>query len=334
MQGESKQTVVVADYDYGDVDIERKIVEDAGYKLVPAQCKSEEDVINVARDADAVLSEYAPISAKVIDSFSRCQVIARYGTGVDIVDVDAATRRNIQVTNVPNEWCVNEVADHAMALLLTFARKIMDYNRATRSGVWAWQSGEPIHRLKGSTLGMISFGSIGQAIANRASAFGLIILASDPFKPEEEIIAAGARPVTFDYLIEHSDFVVVQAPLTNGTRHLINEDALRRMKPNAVLINTARGPIVSDTALNRALKEGWISGAGVDDLEEEPAKIRDWKPRNPLFERENLIISPHAAYYSIESIGMVRDFAAHEVIRVLSGNPPLSPVNIINTGID
>jgi D-3-phosphoglycerate dehydrogenase / 2-oxoglutarate reductase len=327
MQKNEKQTAVIADYDYGNVDIERAIIEGAGIELVAAQCKSEDDVINVARDTDAIIAQYAPVSAKVINAFTRCKVIARYGTGVDIVDVDAATRRNILVTNVPNDWCENEVADHAVALLLALARKLRHYDRATRAGDWHWQSGQPIYRSRGRILGLLSFGAIARAIAARATGFGIRVIAHDPYMAAADITARGATPVSFDELIEQADYLVIQAPLTSETHHLIDEAQLRRMKPSAILINTARGPIVNDAALYRALKEGWIAGAGLDDIEEEPAKLRDWKPTNPLFGLENVIITPHAAYYSEEAIHTVRDFAAHEVVRVLTGKPPLSPVN-------
>src|SRR5215470_14023389 len=146
------ETVVIADYDYGDVDIERAIVEQAGFELIAAQCKTEDEVIEVAHAAAAVVAQYATISARVIAELTECRVIARYGTGVDIVDVDAATRHNMLVTNVPNDWCENEVADHAMALLLAVSRKITVYDRATRGGIWQWQTGEPIHRLRGRVL--------------------------------------------------------------------------------------------------------------------------------------------------------------------------------------
>ena len=323
----SRQTVVITDHDYGDVDIERAIIEGAGLRLVAADCKTENDVIDAARDADAVIAQYATVGARAIDAFNRCKVIARYGTGVDIVDVDAATRRGILVTNVPNDWCRNEVADHAMALLLAAARKICVYDRATRDGIWRWQSGEPIHRMQERTLGLLSFGAIAQTIAARARAFDMRVIAHDPYLAPDDVTAHGASPVSFDELIEHSDYLVVQAPLTPQTHHLIGEAELRRMKPTLVLVNTARGPIVDDAALHRALEERWIAGAGLDDIEEEPAKQRDWRPENPLFGLDNVIITPHAAYYSEESIRTVRDFAAREVVRVLTGQPPQSPVN-------
>jgi D-3-phosphoglycerate dehydrogenase / 2-oxoglutarate reductase len=321
------KTVVIADYDFGDADIERAIIEKAGLRLETAQCKTEDDVIAVARDADAIIAQYATVGAKAIDALTRCQVIARYGTGTDIVDVEAATRRGILVTNVPNDWCENEVADHAMALLLAAARKICGYDRATRDGIWRWQTGEPIHRISGGTLGLLSFGAIAQAIGRRAAGFGLRVIAHDPYMPAADMTERGAEPVSLDELIGQSDYLVIQAPLTEQTRHLISEPQLRRMKPTAILINTARGPIVSDQALYRALSEGWIAGAGLDDIEEEPAKLRDWTPANPLFGLENVVITPHAAYYSQEAIRTVREFAASEVARVLTGQLPLSPVN-------
>jgi D-3-phosphoglycerate dehydrogenase / 2-oxoglutarate reductase len=321
------QTVVIADYDFGDVAIERAIIEGAGLQLTAAQCKTEDEVIDVARDADAIIAQYATVGAKAVAALTRCQVIARYGTGVDIVDVDAATRRGILVTNVPNDWCENEVADHAMALLLAAGRKICTYDQATRAGTWRWQSGYPIHRLRGSIIGLLSFGAIAQAIATRAAGFGMRVIAHDPYVPDPDIAAKGAAPVSFDELLTQADYLVIQAPLTKETHHLIDEAELRRMKPTAFLINTARGPIVGDDALYRGLREGWIAGAGLDDIEEEPAKQRDWKPNNPLFTLPNVILTPHAAYYSEEAIYTVRDFAAHEVVRVLTGQQPLSPVN-------
>jgi D-3-phosphoglycerate dehydrogenase / 2-oxoglutarate reductase len=321
------EKVVIADYDYGDVDIERAIIETAGLELIAAQCKTEEEVIEVAHDAAAVVAQYATISARVIAGLPECRVIARYGTGIDIVDVDAATRHDVLVTNVPNDWCENEVADHAMALLLAVARKVSVYDRATRAGTWQWQSGAPIHRLRGSVLGLLSFGAIAQAIAARAGGFGMLITAHDQYMPAEEITAAGVKGVSFEDLVTQSDCLVIQAPLTAQTHHLFDEAQLRRMKTTAILINTARGPIVDDRALYRALSEGWIAGAGLDDIEEEPAKVRDWRAENPLFGLNNVVITPHAAYYSEESIGTVRRFAAEEVVRVLTGQPPLSAVN-------
>jgi D-3-phosphoglycerate dehydrogenase len=319
--------VLIADYDFGNVDIEREIMR--GFEVIAAQCKSEDEVIEAGRDADGVITQYAPVKARAILAFQQCKVIARYGTGVDIVDVNAATQKRIQVTNAPSEWCADEVADHAITLWMAAARKILDYDHATRAGEWRWQTGQPIHRFRGRVFGLLSFGAIARNIAAKVKAFGVEIWAHDPFMDDEFLEQHGVRPVSLDELIEGSDYFVIQSPLTQETRGLMNEERLRRMKREAILINTARGPIVPDRALYRALSEGWIAAAAVDDLEEEPAKVRDWEPDNPLFRLDNLIVTPHAAYYSEESIRTVRQIAAGEVVRVLSGQPPRSPVNHI-----
>jgi D-3-phosphoglycerate dehydrogenase / 2-oxoglutarate reductase len=326
---QSNGRILIADYDFGDVSIERGIIEAAGFELVAAQCKSEDEVIAHGREADGILAQYAPIGARAIDAFARCRVIARYGTGVDIVDLDAATRRGIQVTNAPNEWCADEVADHAVALWLAATRKICQYDSAVRRGEWRWQTGQPIRRIRGRIFGLLSFGAIARSIAERVRSFGVDIWVHDPFLDPAEIQRCNVRAVSFAQLVEAADYLVIQAPLTSETRHLFNRETLRRMQRTAILINTARGPIVEDAALHQALSEGWIAGAALDDIEEEPAKQRDWHPVNPLFQLENVIITPHAAYYSEESIGTVRRFAAQEAVRVLSGLPALSPVNTI-----
>jgi D-3-phosphoglycerate dehydrogenase len=322
--------VVIADHDFGDVDIERAIIERAGFDVVAAQCKSEGDVIAAARDAVGVITQYARVGARAVEAFTRCQVIARYGTGVDIVDVDAATRRGIQVTNAPNEWCADEVADHAIALWLAAVRKITQYDAATRRGQWQWQTGQPIHRIRGRVFGLLSFGAIARGIAERARPFGVELWVNDPFIDPDDIHRQGARPVSFDELVRGSDYLVIQAPLTPDTRALFDEKVLREMKPTAILVNTARGPIVVDAALRRALEDGWIAAAALDDLDEEPAKRLDWQPTNPLFQLDNAIITPHAAYYSEEAIRSVREIAASEVVRVLTGQHPVSPVNFVD----
>jgi len=293
---------------------------------VAAQCKSEEELIAVAHDADAVICQYARVGEKTINAFTNCRQIARYGIGVDIVDVQAATRRNILVTNIP-DYCVDEVGDHAMAMLLALVRKLQTYDKATRAGVWRWQAAQPIHRMRGSIMGFLAFGKIARAIAVRAKPFGVQMIAYDPYLAKEDFAPYGVTPVAFDEIIARADYLMIQMPLTPKTRGIVGEAELKKMKPLSVLINTSRGPLVDNAALYRALKEGWISAAGIDDTVEEPAKKRDWKPDNPLFQLDNIIITPHSAYYSEESIEAARRCASEEVVRVLSGNRPLSPVN-------
>jgi D-3-phosphoglycerate dehydrogenase len=223
-------------------------------------------------------------------------------------------------------------ADHAVGLGLSAAGGICVYYSATRRGEWRWQSAAPLHRIRGQVVGLLGFGAIAEMIAERVKGFGVERWAHDPFKDDAEIEAKGVTPVSFDDLVEGSDALIIQAPLTDSTRHLFDRRVLRRMKRTALLINTARGPIVEDAALDEALREGWIAGAALDDIEEEPAKVKDWRPMNPLFRQPRAIVTPHAAYYSETSIALVRKIAATEAVRVLSGLPPRSPVNFPGGG--
>jgi D-3-phosphoglycerate dehydrogenase len=319
--------VVIADYDFGDVEVERKILEAAGLSLVAIQAKSEDELIVEAHDCDAVINQYAKVGAKTIAAMTRCRVIARYGIGIDIVDVSAATERGILVTNV-RDYCTEEVADHVMGFILMLARKLRQYDQAVRAGEWRWQSGRPVYRLRGRTLGILAFGRIARAIARRAQPFGLGVIAHDPYVDNAVFSEYGVIRVSKDELIGQSDYLVLQAPMTPETWHFIGEAELRRMKPAAILINTGRGPEVDNSALYRALKEGWIAAAALDDLEQEPAKQRQWSPRdNLLFSLDNITFTPHAGYYSEESIRLARETAASEVARVLTGKKPLNPVN-------
>ncbi|MEV0719008.1 C-terminal binding protein [Asanoa sp. NPDC050611] len=323
----SRGIIMIADSDFGDVEIEREIVEGAGFTLSAHQCTSEDEIIARGRDAAGILTQYAHVGAATMDGLPKLRVIARYGTGVDIVDVDEATRRGIQVTNAPNDWCADEVADHAIALWLAAARKINQYDTATREGEWQWQTGAPIWRLRGKVFGLLGYGAIARLIATRAKGFGVQVWAHDPFVTADEMRADEVRPVDLDELIRGSDYLTIQAPLTPDTRHLFDDAALAKMKPTAILVNTARGPIIEDAALDRALRAGTIAAAGLDDLEEEPAKHANWAPDNRLLHHPNVVVTPHAAYYSEESIHTVRAFAADEAVRVLTGQPPRSPVN-------
>jgi D-3-phosphoglycerate dehydrogenase len=322
-----KPKVVISDYDFGDVEVEQRILEPAGISIVALQAKSEEELIPEARNCDAVINQYARVGAKTIAAMERCKVIARYGVGVDIVDVEAATARNILVTNV-RDYCTEEVADHAMALLLTLARKLPQYNRSSHAGIWHWQAGLPIHRMQGRVMGIVSFGRIGRAIAARGSAFGLRIIAYDPYVDDASLAAHGAERVDRDTVIAEADYLMMQVPMTPETRHFLGESELRRMKRGAIIINTGRGPTIDNAALARALREGRIGAAGLDDLEEEPAKRSMWVPAsNPLMTLDNVLVTPHSAYYSEESIRMAREVAAQEVFRVLTGEQPRNPVN-------
>jgi D-3-phosphoglycerate dehydrogenase len=321
--------VVITDFDYGDNDVERAILDPIGAEIVALQAKSEDELLEHARDCDAMMNQYARVGARTIAKMERCKVIARYGIGVDIVDVEAATAKRIQVTNV-RDYCTEEVADHAIALWLTLARKLPQYDRATHQGVWHWKSGQPVHRIRGRIMGIVSFGKIGRAIADRARAFGLTILAYDPYLAADEVRRHGAEPVGKEELLSRSHVIMMQVPMTAETRHFLGSAEFRRMPPGAIIVNTGRGPTIDNRALYDALLSGKVSGAALDDPEEEPAKRAGWSPRdNPLFSLPNVIVTPHAAYYSEESISIAREVAASEVARVLTGKRPRNPVNVV-----
>jgi len=315
-----KAKVVLTDYVWESLDVERKTL-DGLADLMPMKTKKPEEFIAQAADCDALLNTYAgPITEEVMARMPRCRIIARYGIGVDTIDLEAATRAGIIVTNNPT-YCIDEVAEHTMALVLACARKVALYDRLVRSARWEVPPGKPMFRLSGRTLGLVGFGNIARQVAVRAHAFGMRVLFADPFVPEGQFDAPG-RKVELDELLAGSDFVSLHPPLTPQTRRMIDDRALSRMKPAAFLINCSRGPVVDTDALVRALDSKTIAGCALDTIDPEPLP-----DPHPLRGRDNVVITPHVAWYSEQALVGLQAGAPGEVRRVLTGEWPVNVVN-------
>jgi D-3-phosphoglycerate dehydrogenase len=323
----ARYKVYVSDYDYPDLDIERGILEPIGADVIGLQCRTGQGLAERAADADVILQQYARISRETIGQLKRCKAICRYGIGVDIVDVKAAYEHGMVVTNVA-DYCLDEVADHTITLGLALLRRVFQYAAATRVGQWHWSAGGgPVLRLRGSTAGLIGFGRIAANIAHKLAAFGFSVVAYDPYVSESYMRSFGVRKVELDPLLSDATLVIVMCPHTPETHHLIDAAAFKRMRPEAVLVNCARGKIVDNRALYQALVTKLIAGAALDDTEEEPAKLETWTPAsNPLFKLDNCIITPHVAYVSDEALRECRRVAAENARAVLLGENPPNPV--------
>ncbi len=313
--------VLVTDYAWPTLDIERKVLGAIGAELIVPKTGNEDELVALAPQADAILVNWNGCTARVIANAPKCQIITRYGVGVDNIAIDAATERGIIVCNVP-DYCMDEVSNEAMAMLLAGARRLMLYDRAIRNKTWGVKVGMPFPRVQGLTLGIIGFGRIGKTVAPKAQAFGLRVLVYDPYIDQTEITSRGCTPASFDDLLRQSDFVTLHTPLTPETQGMINERALRLMKKDAWLINTARGPVVDVAALYKVMKEGHLAGAGLDVLPQEPP---DWN--DPIFTLPNIIFTPHSAFYSEGSLAELLTKASTRVAEALSGKTPSAIVN-------
>lgn len=331
-----KYKVYISDYDYPDINIEKSVLEPIGAEVIGLHCNTGENLAELAKDADAIMQQYAKIPRETIEKLKNCKVIARYGIGTDILDVEAAYEHGMVVTNVA-DYCIEEVADHSISMAFTLIRSIPFYNRATHEGRWHWSDwAAPIHRMRNMTFGLIGFGRIAQNMARKLSVFGFKLQAYDPYISASYMATFGVKKVDLDTLLMESNVVDVMCPYTPETHYLINEQALRKMRRDAILINCARGKVIDNAALYKALKEKWIVAAGLDDTEEEPAKVQNWSPEcNPLFELDNCIITPHAAYVSQAALDEARRTAAENVKAVLLGQTPpnlVLPKTSISTG--
>ena len=314
--------VVVTDHVFDHLDREGELLAAAGHELrYDGNASGPEEILERAREADAVLNCYAPMPAEVIKGLSRCRVIARYGIGIDTIDLDEATSRGILVTNVP-DYCVDEVSDHALALILSLERGVPRLDRSVRAGSWELTWAPSIRRLRGVRLGLVGFGRIARALGIKAAAVGFTIAATDPFVSDDSMREARVEPLTLDQLLASSDVISIHAPLTAESHHLIGREQLACVKPGAFLVNTSRGALVDTVALIEALEDGPLAGAGLDVLETEPPN-----PDDPLLRRPDVVITPHAAFFSRESVAELQRKAAEQVVAALAGATPRYAIN-------
>jgi D-3-phosphoglycerate dehydrogenase len=312
--------IAVTDSPFPSLDPARAALARIDPDLRMAKSPSADDILAVARDADAILVTYARLPGELLRQLTRCKAIGRFGLGVDNIDIKAAAELGITVTYVP-DYCMHEVSDHAMALLLALARKVPLSNALVQAGRWEMPVVVPIHRLAGRVLGLVGFGNIPRAVAPKAKAFGLRVVSHDPYVPPAALAAAGVEGVSFEKLLEISDFVSVHAPLTPATRGLFNAEVFGKMKKGAFLINTARGPLIDEEALVAALDSGQLGGAALDVVAVEPLP-----KESRLIGRDNVILTPHTAFYSVEALNELQTKCAADVARVLSGEKPVYPV--------
>jgi len=321
----SGSSVVVTDHDFEDLSVEREVLDGVadvtaladGVGVVPEEAAAREAL----RDADGVLNLRSELDADTIAHMDDCQVIARYGIGVDNVDLEAATDRGICVTNVPG-YCLEEVATHAVTLLLGLLRGLPQYQRSIAAGRWDREAAPPAHRLSTLTAGVVGFGAIGRTVADRLVPIVDGVVASDPFVDGETMAGHGVEKVPFEELLARSDAVTVHSPLTDETRGLFDAGAFDRMRDRAVLVNVARGPIVDTDDLHAALEAGDVAGAGLDVFPEEPPASE-----HPLRDHSSVLVTPHVAWYSEESNAERRRRAAGAVRTALTGGRPDNVVN-------
>jgi len=315
-----KFRIVITDCDHPNIEPEQRALAESGIdaRLDWENCKTPEEIIERAADADALINQYTLITREVFDHLGKLKVVCRYGIGVDSIDLAAATDHGVMVVNVP-DYCLDEVSTQALALILAVHRKVVALNNSVKKGTWDFSIHGPIKRLRGETIGFVGLGKIARDLAHKLSTFGLDMIAYDPYieKGPENVQLVG-----FADLLARSDIISIHSPLTPETRRMFSEAEFRSMKPGAILVNTSRGAIIDEAALVKALENGWIAGCGLDVTDPEPPK-KD----NPLFKMENVVITPHIGWYSEKSMAELKTRVVEEAVRALKGERPGSVVN-------
>jgi D-3-phosphoglycerate dehydrogenase len=315
--------VVITDHRFPNVEQERRAVEEAGGKLVIAQVTDEDQLAELCKDADGVLTVRAPISRRVIEAMQHCRIIVRYGIGIDSVDIPAATERGIMVANVP-DYCVDEVSDQALTLLMMLSRQMIPAISLAREERWSISKMPNLHRLRGQTCGLAGCGKIGSLLAGKAAALGMRILIYDPYLSESRSREMGAELASLDALLARSDFISLHMPLNDQTHHLFGQATFAKMKDTACIINTARGGLIDEAALLAALHSGKIFGAGLDVMESETSFTPTGRA---LVNHPKVIVTPHTAWLSDEARNTLQARAVEQVIACLKGETPYGLVN-------
>ncbi|WP_373652978.1 C-terminal binding protein [Schlesneria sp. DSM 10557] len=310
--------VLLTDRAWPDAEIEKKILGAARAELVEATATDEATLIGLAKDVDAIATNWAHVTEAVIRSAPRCRIVARLGIGIDNIAVSTATELGIPVTNCP-DYCVSEVSDHALGLLLACARQIGFFHLRTKRGEYDLSAAGPMRRLSGQTVGLVGLGNTARELVPKLRALGLTVLSHTRSGAD---YGTGCRMVSLKELCEQSDYISIHAPLVPETRHLFNAERLRWMKPTAYLINTSRGGLIDPAALWEALQKNVIAGAALDVFEPEPPDLND-----PLYQDERVIVTPHAAFVSQESLDQMRTQAMNQVVQALRGERPDNLVN-------
>ena len=313
--------VLITDYVWPSTDPEREVLEAAGVELVIAPDTSEATLAELAKDVDAIMFCFAQVTAKVLESATNCKIAARYGIGVDNVDIAKATELGIIVTNVP-DYCMDEVTDHALGMILALNRRLVPHTNAVVGNGWNDVAlNQPMHRTRGAMLGIVGYGRIGRSLAAKAVGFGMKILAYDPLI-EIGLEIDGASVVSLDELLAKSDFISLHVPLIPSTQNMISAPQLAKMKQGSIIVNCARGGLIDEDALAQSLASGHTAGAGLDVVEPTPPD-----PASDLLQQENVIITPHTAFFSQASTLELEQRTAQEVVRVLNGKKPENLIN-------
>lgn len=316
-------TVVVAGASFPSLRTERSYLEPLGCTVVDKRFAPDDEALEACRTAVAVMTDYFVCDANRIADLERCKVICQYGAGLNQVDIDAATAAGIYVTHTP-DYCSEELGDHTMALILASMRRIVRFDRNVRAGRWDYNDGMPMRRLAACTLGLVGFGRAARATAVRARGFGMSVIAHDPLIEDAAFAAAGVvRAGALVDVLAGADVISVHVPLTAGTRHLIGAGELALLRDGAFIVNTSRGGVIDQRALVAELVTGRVGGAGLDVLEQEPPATDE-----PLLACDNAVLTPHAAFLSVESLDLLQNRAGAEVARVLGGGVPVYGVNV------